>query len=43
MKIKEKVKPFVKWAGGKGSLISQITKYYPEDLKIGVIDKMLIL
>ena len=39
MKIKEKVRPFVKWAGGKGSLISQITKYYPEDLKTGVIDK----
>ena len=39
MEIKEKVRPFVKWAGGKGSLISQITKYYPEDLKTGVIDK----
>lgn len=39
MKIKEKVRPFVKWAGGKGSLIPQITKYYPEDLKTGVIDK----
>lgn len=39
MKIKEKVRPFVKWAGGKGRLIPQITKYYPEDLKTGVIDK----
>lgn len=39
MKIKEKVRPFVKWAGGKGSLIPQITKYYPEDLKTGVIDR----
>ena len=39
MKIKEKVRPFVKWAGGKGSLIPQITKYYPDDLKTGVIDK----
>lgn len=39
MKIKEKVRPFVKWAGGKGSLIPQITKYYPEDLKTGVISK----
>lgn len=39
MRIKEKVRPFVKWAGGKGSLLPQITKYYPEDLKTGVIDK----
>lgn len=39
MKTKQKVKPFVKWAGGKGSLIPQITKYYPADLKTGVIDK----
>jgi len=34
-----KVRPFVKWAGGKGSLIPQISKYYPQDLKIGVIEK----
>lgn len=33
------VKPFVKWAGGKGSLISQITKYYPFELKNGKIEK----
>lgn len=39
MKSKEKVRPFVKWAGGKGSLIPQITKYYPEDLKTGIIEK----
>ena len=39
MKIKEKVRPFVKWAGGKASLIPQITKYYPEALKTGYIDK----
>ena len=32
-------KPFVKWAGGKGSLISQITEYYPFELKDGRIEK----
>ena len=34
----EKVRPFVKWAGGKGSLIEQLTKYYPLDIKNGTID-----
>jgi len=34
----EKVRPFVKWAGGKGSLIEQLTKYYPLDIKDGTID-----
>ena len=30
-----KVKPFLKWAGGKGQLLSEIEKYYPfEDGKI---------
>lgn len=33
----KKVKPFLKWAGGKGQLLSEIEKYYPfED---GVITK----
>lgn len=27
------VKPFIKWAGGKGSLISQMTDFYPLELK----------
>ena len=32
------IKPFVKWAGGKGSLISQLNKYYPQKLINGEID-----
>lgn len=37
--MKKIVRPFVKWAGGKASLIPQITKYYPEALKMGCINK----
>lgn len=37
--MNNKVKPFVKWAGGKGSLLSQISKYYPDELKNGSIEK----
>ena len=33
-----KIRPFIKWAGGKGSLLSQISKYYPIDLTDGKID-----
>ncbi len=33
------IKPFVKWVGGKNSLIPQITKYYPFELKNGAIER----
>lgn len=36
--MKNKIKPFVKWAGGKGNLLEQINKYYPMELKKGKID-----
>ena len=32
------IKPFVKWAGGKGSLLAQINTYYPFELKNGQIE-----
>ena len=35
----ETVRTFVKWAGGKGSLISQLTNFYPYQLKDGIITK----
>ena len=28
------VRPFVKWAGGKGQLLSEIRKYYPFDSSV---------
>ena len=35
----ENVRPFVKWAGGKGGVISQLKNFYPFDLENGVIEK----
>ena len=37
--MSEKVKPFVKWAGGKGSLIPQLNNFYPYELKAGIIER----
>ena len=34
----EKVRPFVKWAGGKNKLIPQMEQYYPKELKEKKID-----
>jgi len=33
------VKPFLKWAGGKGQLLKQFEKYYPEKLVAGGVKK----
>lgn len=35
----DKIRPFVKWAGGKGSLISQLNNFYPYELKNGIIER----
>ena len=37
--MSERVKPFVKWAGGKISLIPQLNNFYPYELKNGTIEK----
>lgn len=35
----EGVRPFVKWAGGKSGLITQLTNFFPFELKDGIINK----
>lgn len=37
--MSEKIRPFVKWAGGKGNLISQLNNFYPYELKNGMIER----
>lgn len=37
--MSDKIRPFVKWAGGKGSLIPQLNNFYPYELKNGIIEK----
>lgn len=34
--LSTKIKPFLKWAGGKSQLLSQLTLKLPDDLKLGV-------
>lgn len=36
--MSEKIRPFVKWAGGKGSLIKELSNFYPYELKNGDIE-----
>jgi DNA adenine methylase len=33
----QKAKPFIKWVGGKGQLLEQFERYYPNELKKGTI------
>lgn len=37
--MSKKIRPFVKWAGGKGSLIPQLNNFYPYELKNGIIER----
>lgn len=37
--MSDKIRPFVKWAGGKASLIPQLDNFYPNELKNGIIER----
>ena len=37
--MSDKIRPFVKWAGGKASLIPQLNNFYPNELKNGIIER----
>lgn len=37
--MSEKIRPFVKWAGGKASLIPQLNNFYPNELENGIIER----
>ena len=39
IEMSEKIKPFVKWAGGKGNLIPQLNNFFPHELKNGEIHR----
>ena len=38
LQLSKEVKPFLKWAGGKGQLIQQFEEYFPKELKAGLIE-----
>ena len=37
--MKNEARPFLKWAGGKGKLLTQYERYYPQDLEKGKIKR----
>lgn len=37
--MSEKIRPFIKWAGGKRNLIAQLNNFYPYELKKGRIER----
>lgn len=37
--LKNEARPFLKWAGGKGKLLTQYERYYPQDLEKGKIKR----
>ncbi len=36
--MQNRIKPFVKWAGGKGNILDKLSKFYPVNLKMGNIE-----